>query len=435
MERRAEVGERAGTTWASMCTLAIAGLACLVLPGTARAQSHVVGWGSLVFDSRWNDEPFVEIAAGGNHTVARRSDGSVVAWGSNSWGQCNVPVLPIGLAYVAIAAGGRHTVARRSDGSVVAWGYNNWGQCNVPALPGGLTYVEVAAGSSHTVARRSNGSVIAWGDNASGQCNVPALPAGLSYVEIAAGYAHTVARRSDGSVVAWGSNALGQCSVPALPAGLTYVGIAAGALHTVARRSNATSAAWGDNSSGQCNVPALPAGLAYLQAAAANYQTVAEVGVGATALSLGAGCQVGIVPPLPAPPTLTVSPPVLGAPVVMSVTDAPYPAPGLVFISEVPGSPLSIYGCTVYLDPATFSQVGSIPTTPGGGGSFMAAVPATPALLGVEIAMQVLFLPSSGGGALTNGYTLTIGYSSPTESARISTRGFVPLRDRRSGSR
>ena len=79
------------------------------------------------------------------------------------------------------------TVARRSDGSVVAWGHNGWGQCNAPALPSGLSYVEIAAGNAHTVARRSDGSVVAWGNNQFGQLNVPALPAGLTYVEIAAG--------------------------------------------------------------------------------------------------------------------------------------------------------------------------------------------------------------------------------------------------------
>ena len=39
-------------------------------------------------------------------------------------------------------------MARRSDSSVVAWGDNTYGQCNVPALPPGSSYVEVAAGGS-----------------------------------------------------------------------------------------------------------------------------------------------------------------------------------------------------------------------------------------------------------------------------------------------
>ena len=45
-------------------------------------------------------------------------------------------LLPSGLSYVEVAAGGYHTLARRSDGSVVAWGENGSGQCNVPALAG-----------------------------------------------------------------------------------------------------------------------------------------------------------------------------------------------------------------------------------------------------------------------------------------------------------
>ena len=72
-------------------------LALVALSSKAPAQSGIVGWGVQVFDSRWNEEAFVEIAAGAYHGVARRSDGSVVAWGYNTYGQCNVPALPPGL--------------------------------------------------------------------------------------------------------------------------------------------------------------------------------------------------------------------------------------------------------------------------------------------------------------------------------------------------
>jgi hypothetical protein len=177
---------------------------------------------------------YVEIAAGNNYTVARRSDGSVIAWGDNSKGQCVVPALPSGLSYVEIASGSAHAVARRSDGSVVAWGWAAYGQCQVPTLPAGVTCVEVAAGGQHTVARLSDGSVVAWGRNDFGQCTVPSLPAGMSWVEVAAGWQHTLARRSDGSVIAWGDNSYHQCDIPTLPAGQKYVHVAAGMLLTAA---------------------------------------------------------------------------------------------------------------------------------------------------------------------------------------------------------
>src|SRR5688572_17415212 len=201
------------TRASSLSLLAI----CVTLCATPRpgvAQDEIASWGRQVFDSAWHHQPFVELAAGGFHTVARRSNGSVVAWGENGYAQCNVPALPSGLSYVEIAAGWSHTVGRRSDGSVVAWGYNNSGQCVVPPPPVGLSYVEISAGGghhgSHNLGRLSDGTVMAWGFNHSFQCNVPVLPAGLSYVEVAAGAGHSVARVGDGSVLAWGSNASGE---------------------------------------------------------------------------------------------------------------------------------------------------------------------------------------------------------------------------------
>jgi hypothetical protein len=54
---------------------------------------------------------------------------------------------------VEIAAGAFHTVARRSDGSVLAWGDNTYRQCDVPALPPGRSYVQITAAFDRSVAR------------------------------------------------------------------------------------------------------------------------------------------------------------------------------------------------------------------------------------------------------------------------------------------
>ena len=54
----------------------------------------------------------------GVHSLALKANGTVVAWGANGFGQCNVPT---NLAdVVGIAAGGRHSVAVKRDGSVVS---------------------------------------------------------------------------------------------------------------------------------------------------------------------------------------------------------------------------------------------------------------------------------------------------------------------------
>ena len=64
-------------------------------------------------------ENLAAISAGGYHSLGLKIDGTVVAWGSNLSGQCNVPA---GLSDVtAIAGGYAHSLALKSDGVVIAW--------------------------------------------------------------------------------------------------------------------------------------------------------------------------------------------------------------------------------------------------------------------------------------------------------------------------
>nr|WP_186438555.1 S-layer homology domain-containing protein [Cohnella terricola] len=190
----------------------------------------------------------MSIAAGTYFSLALKSDGTVVAWGNNDWGQTNVPAGLTGV--VSISAGVYHSLALKSDGTVVAWGRNNDGQSNVP---GGLTgVVSIAAGGQHSLALKSDGTVVAWGYNSFGQTNVPG---GLTdVVSIAAGYYHSMALKSDGTVVAWGQNASGQTNVPGGLSGV--MSISARGFHSLALKSDGTVVAWGHNNFGQANVPA-----------------------------------------------------------------------------------------------------------------------------------------------------------------------------------
>jgi len=258
------------------------------------------------------------VAAGENHSLALKTDGTVWAWGYNLWGQLgdnnagneNLPVVTgfketaLSPSVTGIAAGRVHSLVLLSDGTVESAGGNNYGQLGLGTsdtyphpwppsnhvLAGESTngtylsgIVAVAAGRDHSVALKDDGSVLAWGDGSSGQLgngstSTQATPVfvkvGVSptwvnltgVIAIAAGCWHTVALKNDGTVWAWGINNFGQLGNgvwgiemtpvqvmegPGDPPFDQVIAIAAGCEHTVARRSDGSVWVWGNGDYGQ----------------------------------------------------------------------------------------------------------------------------------------------------------------------------------------
>ncbi len=172
---------------------------CIYAPFALRTNGTLVGGNSpgtaQGLGTLTNIINAVAISEGSGFSMALKADRTVTAWGSNNYGQTNVPA---GLSNViAIAAGYCHGLALKSDGTVTAWGLNSYGQTNVP--PGLSNVVAIAAGIYHSLALLANGTVVAWGYNFYGQTNVPS---GLTNViTIAAGAYHSMALIGNGPPV------------------------------------------------------------------------------------------------------------------------------------------------------------------------------------------------------------------------------------------
>ncbi len=257
----------------------------------------------------------VQVAAGCDHSVALRDNGTVWAWGDNWAGRLgdgtealdrHRPVQVVGsrgrghLEKVVAAAAHYHSLAVREDGTVCAWGFNWMGRLGdgtwdnkrpspVRVLALGGTeplgeIVTVAAGMGHSLALSKSGAVWGWGCNASGQCGnigcgsapdlgIPRQVVGRfgsdhleRIADVDAGMAHSVALRNDGTVWAWGGNSWGQLgngtiSNSAWPVQVAapeatghleqIVAVAAGSSHSMALRDDGTAWTWGSNARGQ----------------------------------------------------------------------------------------------------------------------------------------------------------------------------------------
>lgn len=97
------------------------------------------------------------LAVGFYHTVGLKKDGTVVAAGSNSDGQCNVSKWE---HVTAIDCGAYHSVGLLENGTVVATGRNVSGQCNVSEWS---NIVAVACTDYNTIGLQADGTIVTTG--------------------------------------------------------------------------------------------------------------------------------------------------------------------------------------------------------------------------------------------------------------------------------
>lgn len=261
------------------------------------------------------------VATSGNHVCALRTNGSVYCWGSAAQGRVGDgttgdPVTHLrttavrvrrGSGYLdkvtAIAAGHEHTCARRTDGTVWCWGNGFLGSLGdgqsgtghlrttatrVRRGSGHLTRVTgIASNGYHTCARRTDGTAWCWGYAANGQIgdgttgdpttHLRTKPTRVlrgtgiltGVTRLGAGTDHTCARRSDGSAWCWGSAGDGQLGDGTTGHPTTHLRLGpvrvrrssgafgqvrqlvAGTYHTCALRADRTVWCWGSDTNGQ----------------------------------------------------------------------------------------------------------------------------------------------------------------------------------------
>ena len=173
------------------------------------------------------------IAAGINHSLFLKSDGSLWAMGANWGGQLgdgtyaktNRPEQIVASGVTTIAARD-HSLFLKNDGSLWVMGNNQYGQLgdgttnnsNLPKQIVASGVTAIAAGDSHSLFLKSDGSLWAMGYNTKGQLgdgtytqiNLPEQIVASNVTAIAAGGQHSLFIKSDGSLWGMGWNAYGE---------------------------------------------------------------------------------------------------------------------------------------------------------------------------------------------------------------------------------
>lgn len=188
-----------------------------------------------------NDNNWKSISSLEDHVLALKNDGTLWAWGSNVSGELGIGIedytlhkSPIQVGtdsdWKAIVAAKGYSIALKNNGTIWAWGGNSFGQLGigsvenvaVPTQVGSSNnWADIYTGEYHTFGITNSGVLWAWGqnyaselgDNSSTNRTLPVQIGSDSWLQAAGGDVHSVGIKSDGSLWSWGFSGNGQGGV------------------------------------------------------------------------------------------------------------------------------------------------------------------------------------------------------------------------------
>jgi alpha-tubulin suppressor-like RCC1 family protein len=189
---------------------------------------------TIAYGANWK-----QISAGGQHTAAIKTDGTLWTWGNNYYGQLGdntsynssksspVQTIARGTNWKQVSCGYGHAAAIKTDGTLWTWGQNYYGGLGdntiimksspVQTIAGGTNWKQVSCGpfDAHTAAIKTDGTLWCWGYNAYGKLGdntttnrsspIQTIAFGTNWKQVSCGSGHTAAIKTDGTLWTWGA--------------------------------------------------------------------------------------------------------------------------------------------------------------------------------------------------------------------------------------
>lgn len=254
-----------------------------------------------------------QVACGGGHTGAIKTDGTLWMWGENWDGELgdntggygtfkSSPVQTVsgGSNWESVSCGEGHTGAIKTDGTLWMWGRNYDGELGddtqtirsspVQTVAGGSNWKQVSCGQYITGAIKTDGTLWMWGMHFSGQLGdnttagygygksspVQTVAGGSNWKFVSCGLGqsssssgHVSALKTDGTLWLWGANLYGELGdntsgfggpaaksspVQTSSAGTNWKKVSSGGSFTAAVKSDGTIWMWGNYNNGRLGI-------------------------------------------------------------------------------------------------------------------------------------------------------------------------------------